>query len=135
MGVAYVSIRQHTSAYVSIRQHMSAYVSIRQHTSAYVSIRQHTSAYVSIRQHPSAYVSIRQHIHTHTHKTPSASLRTGDEGVCVCGCVEQVLTRRIDRRTQSPSALAPPPSPECDTPPPTPLGAADHCCKCGSIAA
>jgi hypothetical protein len=31
--VAYVSIRQHTSAYVSIRQHTSAYVSIRQHTS------------------------------------------------------------------------------------------------------
>ncbi len=59
--VAYVGIRQHTSAYVSIRQHTSAYVSkpakapghqafllysIRQHTSAYVSIRQHTSAYV-----------------------------------------------------------------------------------------
>ncbi len=34
--IAYVSIRQHTSAYVSIRQHTSAYVSIRQHTSAYV---------------------------------------------------------------------------------------------------
>jgi hypothetical protein len=30
--IAYVSIRQHTSAYVSIRQHTSAYVSIRQHT-------------------------------------------------------------------------------------------------------
>jgi hypothetical protein len=61
--LAYVSIRQHTSAYVSIRQHTSAYVSIRQHTSAYVSIRQHTSAYFSIRQHTShtsAYVSIRQ---------------------------------------------------------------------------
>jgi hypothetical protein len=42
-AVAYVSIRQHTSAYVSIRQHMSAYVSIRQHTSAYVSIRQERS--------------------------------------------------------------------------------------------
>jgi hypothetical protein len=45
--VAYVSIRQHTSAYVSIRQHTAAYVSIRvlfrvQHSSAYVSIREHT---------------------------------------------------------------------------------------------
>jgi hypothetical protein len=38
-GVAYVSMRQHTSAYVSIRQHTSAYVSIRQNTSEYVSIR------------------------------------------------------------------------------------------------
>jgi hypothetical protein len=84
VGVAYVSIRQHTSAYVSIRQHtsgparevgvacecaevtreMPAFVDftanptyMRQHTSAYVSIRQHTSAYVSIRQHTSAYVS------------------------------------------------------------------------------
>ena len=74
VGVAYVSIRQHTSAYVSIRQHtsgparevgvacecaevtreMPAFVDftanptyMRQHTSAYVSIRQHTSAYVS----------------------------------------------------------------------------------------
>ena len=34
--IAYVGIRQHTSADVSIRQHMSAYVSIRQHTSAYL---------------------------------------------------------------------------------------------------
>jgi hypothetical protein len=86
--VAYVSIRQHTSAYVSIRhilaststpvyanrwctEHTSAHVSTRQHTSAYVSIRQptsadvsrrqHTSADVSKRQHTSAYVSIRQH--------------------------------------------------------------------------
>ncbi len=32
--IAYVSIRQHTSAYVSIRQHASAYVSIRQNSSA-----------------------------------------------------------------------------------------------------
>ena len=32
--VAYVSVRQRTSAYVSIRQHTSAYVSIRQHTRA-----------------------------------------------------------------------------------------------------
>jgi hypothetical protein len=59
--IAYVSIRQHTSAYVSIRQHTSAHVSTRQHTSAHVSTRQHTSAHVSIRQHTSAYVSIRQH--------------------------------------------------------------------------
>jgi hypothetical protein len=35
--LAYVSMRQHTSAYVSIR--ISAYVSIRQHTSAYASRR------------------------------------------------------------------------------------------------
>ncbi len=35
--MAYVSIRQHTSAYV-------AYVSIRQHTSAYVGIRQDEGA-------------------------------------------------------------------------------------------
>jgi hypothetical protein len=47
-------------ALVQVRAHdLLAYVSIRQHTSAYVSIRQHTSAYVSIRQHTSAYVSIR----------------------------------------------------------------------------
>ncbi len=77
--LAYVSIRQHTSAYASIRQkmrvtpcskHTSAYVSIRQHTPAYTSIRQKMRitpcskvrpAYVSIRQHTSAYVSIRQH--------------------------------------------------------------------------
>jgi hypothetical protein len=45
--LAYVSIRQHTSAHVSMRQHMSAYVSIRQPTSAYVSTRQHASADVS----------------------------------------------------------------------------------------
>jgi hypothetical protein len=49
---AYVSIRQH--AYESEKQKaraspLLAYVSIRQHTSAYVSIRQHTSADVSIR--------------------------------------------------------------------------------------
>jgi len=66
--VAYVSIRQHTSAYVAVyvalvvrlcctwsmstvataflREGESVYVSIRQHTSAYVSIRQHTSAYL-----------------------------------------------------------------------------------------
>jgi hypothetical protein len=31
-AVAFVSIRQHTSAYVSMRQHASTYVSIRQHT-------------------------------------------------------------------------------------------------------
>jgi hypothetical protein len=86
--LAYVSIRQHTSAYIStrvrqrrIRRHTltgtwrlhaltcrntSEYVSIRQHTSAYVSIRQHASAYayVSIRQHTSAYVSIRIRQHT-----------------------------------------------------------------------
>jgi hypothetical protein len=41
MHLAYVSIRQHTSAYGSIRQQ------IRQHTSAYVSIRQHMSAYLN----------------------------------------------------------------------------------------
>ncbi len=52
--LAYVSIRQHTSAYVSIRQHKElddrsssskvlAYVSIRQHMSAYVSIRNSTT--------------------------------------------------------------------------------------------
>jgi hypothetical protein len=34
--LAYVAVRQHTSAYVSIRQHTSAYVSIRQHTSTTV---------------------------------------------------------------------------------------------------
>jgi hypothetical protein len=79
------SIRQRTLAYVSVRQHTSAW----QHTSAYVSIRTfgvlsdihshgvcelqvlqrqrslnrlaHTSAYVRIHQHTSAYVSIRQH--------------------------------------------------------------------------
>ena len=37
--IAYVSVRQHTSAYVSIRQHTSAYVSIRQHTSGGHSFR------------------------------------------------------------------------------------------------
>jgi hypothetical protein len=50
-STVFVRIRQHT-AYVSI-----AYVSIRQHTSAYVSIRPHTSAHVSIRQNTAAYVS------------------------------------------------------------------------------
>ena len=71
--IAYVSIRQHTSAYVRIRPHTSAYVRIRPHTSAYVSIRQHTSACVRIRQDTSANVSIRQH--------PSAyvSIRRGRE--------------------------------------------------------
>ncbi len=49
--LAYVSIRQHTSAYVSIRQHTSALEIER--VSGTTSIRQHTSAYV-------AYVSIRQ---------------------------------------------------------------------------
>ena len=55
-NIAYVSIRQHTSAYVSIRQHRRQdsfegrelvehnKYSIRQHTSASVSIRQHLSA-------------------------------------------------------------------------------------------
>ena len=60
--IAYVSIRQHTSAYVSIR-HTSAYVSIRhsirQDTSGYVRIRQDTSGYVRIRQDTSGYVCIR----------------------------------------------------------------------------
>ncbi len=54
--IAYVRIRQHTSAYLSIPQHTSAHVRIPQHTSAYVSIR-HTSAYLSIPQHTSAYLS------------------------------------------------------------------------------
>jgi hypothetical protein len=56
--VAYVSMRQHTSAYVSIRQHTfhDRALAKRRHRGhdqkvAYVSIRQHTSAYVSIRQH------------------------------------------------------------------------------------
>ena len=63
--LAYVSIRQHTSApaRLSIRQHTSACVSILQHASAYFRKRQHTSAYVSIRQHTSASVSICQHLH------------------------------------------------------------------------
>ncbi len=57
---AYVSIRQNTSAYVvDVDGGLGlAYVSIRQHTSAYVSIRQNTSAYDSIR---AANVSIHQH--------------------------------------------------------------------------
>ncbi len=74
-NLAYVSIRQHTSAYVSIRQRMSAYVSVCQRMSTFVSVRrhtsraelqplriqplrtQHTSACVSIRQRTSAYVT------------------------------------------------------------------------------
>jgi hypothetical protein len=79
--LAYVSMRQHTSAYVVIGcvdcYRASAFdladVSIRQQQTegdmlskdnTYVvvcDVRQHTSAYVSIRQHTSAYVSIRQH--------------------------------------------------------------------------
>jgi hypothetical protein len=81
-GVAYVSIRQHTSA-VSVRlafchrvghQCYALYVSIRQHTSAYVSIRQHTSVQTdacgriavghqccALCAEGVAYVSIRQH--------------------------------------------------------------------------
>jgi hypothetical protein len=87
-----LSIRQHTSAgqgtstssaptalslaYVSIRQHTSAYVSIRQHTSAYVSrsrneyIFRHDSSELSIRQHTSAYVSIRQQVEERVHLPP-----------------------------------------------------------------
>jgi hypothetical protein len=54
--LAYVSIRQHTSAYLRAlgaaeadahgehERHLSAHVSIRQHTPAYVSIRQHNCA-------------------------------------------------------------------------------------------
>ncbi len=94
--LAYVSIRQHTSAHVNIRQHTSAYVSIREHTSAHGSIRQHTSAYVSIRQHTSAYVSIRQHTsayvsirqHTSAYGTIySQNIRADLWVVCVmCSC-------------------------------------------------
>jgi hypothetical protein len=92
-SLAYVSIRQHTSAYVSIRAHtdprphpprhcarVDALSRIRQHTSAYVSIRQHTCAYrptlpVSIRQHTSAYVSIRAHTDPRLRPRTSVSIR------------------------------------------------------------
>jgi hypothetical protein len=86
--IAYVSIRQHTSAYVSIRRfhhrclfllyqtnlyiyitiYIYIYIYIYIHIYIYleyVSIRQHTSAHVSTRQHTSAHVSTRQHTSAH----------------------------------------------------------------------
>ena len=66
-NLAYVSIRQHTSAYVSIRQHTSADVSIRElglHRMATGAaraqlgiLRQHASACFSM--HMSAYAAVR----------------------------------------------------------------------------
>ncbi len=76
-GIAYVSIRQHTSAYASIRQHTSAYVRFctwgswiarwrRRPCFSILPRYQHTP---SIRQHTSAYVSIRQHAAVSTYSS------------------------------------------------------------------
>jgi hypothetical protein len=62
---AYASIRLHTSRLPPPHSLCGiAYVSVRQHTTAYVSIRQHAPAYVN---NTSAYVSIRRDCPRHTH--------------------------------------------------------------------